>query len=97
MQPIPIPKINSRHPRPPPSIIMQIIPFHSLDPKVAQGLRTFFAKSEINIGVAVAVVELEIGRGFVARPGVDERVADGRDVPAAEGDGAWGLVVHGCS
>lgn len=89
MQPIPLPQIDRRHPRPPPPLIPLIIRLNSLAPKLSLLLGAILAESDINQEIAVVEVRLEIWGGVGRGPVVNGSGAGCDAVPAAEFAGAF--------
>ncbi len=94
MQAIPLPQVDSRHPRPPSSLVTLVIRLYGLDPKVTDTLFTFLTEADINEEVTELVVGLELWRRCLGRPSVNTTGEEARAVPAAEGAGTFGLVVE---
>ena len=97
MQPIPISKINTAHPRTHPALIARITLLDGLDPELAQCRIAIGSQAQTDQRIAVSVVGGKIRCWSCGTPADDEGVADGEDIPAAECDGAGGFEVHGCA
>lgn len=94
MQAISLPQVDSRHPRPPSSLIASVIRLYRLDPEVADALFAFLAEPDIDEEVTELVLGLELRRRRLGSPSVNAAGEEARAVPAAEGAGPFGLVVE---
>lgn len=93
MQPVSLPQVDSRHASSSSTFIPSIIGFDGLDPEVAEASLAVLAEANIDEEVAELVLGFEVRGRFLGGPRIDTAGQERGTVPAAEGAGAFGLVV----